>query len=114
MVTRILIALCLLATVAQGQVVRKVLRPDLGSPTFGTGLTAWLPVDSTVCRASGLGWTISNSTAAELIGTSYRAKDQSAKRGMWLNSTNLYWKTTFTMSAWLRSRRRPVRPGPPG
>jgi hypothetical protein len=66
-------------------------------------LTAWLPVDSTVCRASGLGWTISNSTAAAFIGTAYRAPDQSVTRGMHLNSaTNLYWKTTFTMSAWIK------------
>ena len=42
MVTRILIALCLLATVAHGQLVgRKVLRRDLGAVTNGTGAVAW-------------------------------------------------------------------------
>jgi hypothetical protein len=47
MITRILIALCLLATVAQGQVVRKVLRPDLGAVTNGTGMVLWMPCEET-------------------------------------------------------------------
>lgn len=37
MVKRLLIALVLLAATAQGQVVRKILRPDLGSVTNNTG-----------------------------------------------------------------------------
>jgi hypothetical protein len=53
MVTRILIALCLLATVAQGQVARKVFRPDIGSATFGTGLVGYWPLDELVTDRSG-------------------------------------------------------------
>jgi hypothetical protein len=47
MVTRLLIALVLLAATAQGQVVRRVLRPDLGSQTNGTGMVGWWSLDDT-------------------------------------------------------------------
>jgi hypothetical protein len=63
MVTRILIALCLLATVAQGQVVRKILRPDLGATTNGTGLVAWWPIEDNKAndKAGGANLALSNS-----------------------------------------------------
>jgi hypothetical protein len=72
MVTRILIALCLLATVAQGQVVRKILRPDLGAASEVGLVGRWCMeeklVISQISDKSGNGNIAYNATGTSLVG----------------------------------------------
>lgn len=78
MVTRLVIVLALLAATAQGQVLRKVLRPDLGSVTNGTGCV------SDVVFVDGKVWDLATRTAGALSNATINSG------GELLTATNQY------------------------
>jgi hypothetical protein len=110
MVGRILIALCLLATVAQGQVARKVIRPDLGSITNGNGMVGWWPLDDVGASTpdqsgSGNSGTISgvSAAAAGRIGSSLLFNGTSTAVNAGSNAVLLV-TGNFAITAWVKKR----------
>jgi hypothetical protein len=104
MVTHILIALCLLATVAQGQVVRKVLRPDLAG---GANVIGWFPFEKTAVNLAASG-------SMTLVGSPLYGNDRSGSSlmlaatqyGSFTASTVPNPGTNnFTISCWFRTKK---------
>jgi hypothetical protein len=107
MITRILIALCLLATVAQGQVMRKILRPDLGAASEVGLVGRWCMeeklVVSQIPDKSGNGWIAYNATGTSLVsGNLGRAALFTGSE--YLNVATMTVATNHSIVAWVFNR----------
>lgn len=111
MVTRIIIALVLLATVAQAQVVRKILRPDLGAQTNGTGMVLWLPMEGKMYDlAANAPSGVTGSPSFPLARLGAGISTTNANYGVVTNASS--WKvnglSTISVSFWMSLKQVPA------
>ena len=111
MVTRLVIALLLLAVTAHAQVVRKVLRPDLGAPINQTGVRYWWPLaEGGIDRSStNHGQVGSAAVMSSPVGTAMRFTGSTLVSNF---PSIIFPVEERTIEFWFSSTNRNVRTGP--